>query len=270
MATKKQNTETIEATEITLVEEEQVSSLPATQEAPTGITPIVQYAIQERVPVDQLKELVEMQRDSERYEAEKAFNLAMSKFRANAPTISKDGHVHYEGNKGITDYKHATLGNVVKTISEALAKEGLSHRWIQKQPERGVIEVTCYLTHALGHSEKTSMSCGYDASGGKNEVQSIGSAKTYLERYTLLGITGCATEEDDDGEAAGQVSRLHITDEQLEFIEGLIEAAGNTIDIGRFLSNYNVMEVSELQQRDYHEAVAMLEIRVKKNSQGAK
>ena len=43
-----------------------------------------------------------------------------------------------------------------------------------------------------------------DTSGGKNNIQAMGSAVSYLERYTLLAITGLSTKEmDDDGRGAG-------------------------------------------------------------------
>jgi hypothetical protein len=46
------------------------------------------------------------------------------------------------------------------------------------------------------------MNSGPDDSGGKNKIQAIASAKSYLERYTLLAITGLATKDmDDDGRA---------------------------------------------------------------------
>ena len=53
----------------------------------------------------------------------------------------------------------------------------------------------------MGHSESTTLQSPPDASGGKNSIQAIGSAVTYLSRYTLLAITGLATgENEDDGQ----------------------------------------------------------------------
>jgi hypothetical protein len=47
------------------------------------------------------------------------------------------------------------------------------------------------------------MSAPPDASGGKNTIQQIASTVTYLQRYTLLAITGVATKgQDDDARGA--------------------------------------------------------------------
>jgi len=235
--------------QITDIEEEK----PATK-----AVSIIDYAIANNASFEQMQQLIDMQRSNEIWEAKKEFNSAMGKFRANAPNIIKDSHVNYTSQKGTTDYKHASLGNVVKAISQSLAKEGLSHRWTSTQSS-GIIEVTCILSHSLGHSETTSMSSAYDSSGGKNAVQAIGSTKTYLERYTLLGITGCATEEDSDGIAAED--RLFITEPQIEVIEKLAKSA-NKLD--GFCKFYNIESASNLQQRDYKEAVDMLEKAVRK------
>ena len=47
------------------------------------------------------------------------------------------------------------------------------------------------------------MTADKDTSGNKNSIQSIGSTRTYLQRYTLIGALGLSTAEDDtDGHGA--------------------------------------------------------------------
>jgi hypothetical protein len=42
-----------------------------------------------------------------------------------------------------------------------------------------------------------------DDSGNKNKIQQAGSTVTYLQRYTLLAVTGLSTQDqDDDGQGA--------------------------------------------------------------------
>jgi hypothetical protein len=173
---------------------------------PQRATPadLVASALARGASIEQLQQLMEMQIRWEAHEAEKAFNEAMAAFKANPPEILKDKHVHYVGNKGAVDYDHATHFGVTKAIAAGLAHHGLSHSWKSTQ-EGGKITVTCTVKHRAGHSDSTSLSAEYDSSGGKNAIQAIGSAKTYLERYTLLGITGLSTSDigDDDGHGAG-------------------------------------------------------------------
>jgi hypothetical protein len=63
----------------------------------------------------------------------------------------------------------------------------------------------CAVTHVKGHVERCIMKALADESGGKNSIQAIGSAITYLQRYTLLAATGLTSADidDDDGRAAG-------------------------------------------------------------------
>ncbi len=159
---------------------------------------LLALAIQQGATTETLKELMELQERHEANEARKAYHEAMAQFKAHPPHITKDKAVSY----GQTSYKHATLANVTDKISAALSQHGLSAGW-QTQQSGQTITVTCTITHRLGHSESTSLSGEPDASGQKNKIQQVGSTVTYLQRYTLLALTGLAThEQDDDGRGA--------------------------------------------------------------------
>ena len=151
-----------------------------------------------------MERLMGLQERWDANEAKKAYHQAMAAFKQNPPTIYKDKHVSFSTQKGQTDYHHATIGNVVKQIVAALAEHDLSHSWTTEQREGGQVAVTCTITHKLGHSESVTLQAGRDESGGKNSIQALGSAITYLQRYTLLAITGLAVEDgsDDDGQGA--------------------------------------------------------------------
>ena len=188
-------------------EVDRVEALPvvrATSEvvAPRSRDDMLLMAMDRGYTPEQIAQFMDLRDRHEAREAEKAFNAAMADFKAQPPVIVKDKHVSFASQKGQTDYDHATHFSVTKAIAAALAAHGLSHSWKSEQRD-GKIIVTCTVKHRLGHSESTAMEAAYDASGGKNAIQSIGSAKTYLERYTLLGITGLSTQDqpDDDGAA---------------------------------------------------------------------
>jgi hypothetical protein len=156
-----------------------------------------------------LQQLLDVRDRWEANEARKAFVAAMAAFKANPPTIVKNKQVSYPGRNGAagTSYTHATHDEVTNKITAALAPHGLSHRWNVEQVDGGQIRVTCVLTHSDGHSESVAMSASRDDSGSKNNIQALGSAVTYLQRYTLLAVTGLTTadmrEADDDGRGAG-------------------------------------------------------------------
>jgi hypothetical protein len=164
---------------------------------------MIMAAVTKGTDLAQLEKLLEIQMRYEANEARKAYHRAMAAFRSNPIVILKNKRVKYESSKGTVNYTHATLDNVVKVTSAELSKHGLSASFFTKQEAK--ITVTCRITHELGHSEETSLSAAADESGAKNPVQAIGSTVTYLERYTLLAITGQATEgQDDDGNMSGK------------------------------------------------------------------
>ena len=93
-----------------------------------NITPmqIIQQAVSSGRGVEELTQLLALQERYEANEARKAFNLAMSNFKAAGITVNKNKSVSFN----TTKYKHATLDNVCETIGEELTKHGLSFRWV--------------------------------------------------------------------------------------------------------------------------------------------
>jgi hypothetical protein len=212
----------------------QEPSAAATRTDPDAL---LSYAIQNGVDYEQLNRLLDLRERWEAVEARKAFNNALAAFKESPPEIKKNKHVFYESRKeGVppTDYWHASLDHAVEMIAPALAKHGMGFRWDIVQ-EGSLIKVTCVLTHRLGHQESVTLTSTPDQSGGKNSIQAIGSAVTYLQRYTLFAITGLAAGDDDDGQgqpgdaapfnqgAANPIQDGPITSEQLgklvEFIK---------------------------------------------------
>lgn len=164
----------------------------------------MQVAINAGVDIDKLEKLLALQTKWEEREAKKAYVQAMADFKSKAPKIIKDSRVKYDHKEGggKTEYDYATLGNVVEKISAALSENGLSAAWSTQQ-DNSQITVTCTITHRMGHSENTSLFGSPDLSGKKNAIQAMGSTISYLQRYTLLSLTGLAThDQDNDGQGA--------------------------------------------------------------------
>lgn len=182
---------------------------------------MIRLAVSGKANLEDLKGLLALQRDWEQGEAKKAYNKAMAQFKANPPEIEKDKKVGFKTSAGQVGYSHASLYNVTKQISKELSKYGLSASW--KTQQNGQILVTCKITHELGHSEETTLSAPSDTTGSKNVIQAIGSTITYLERYTLLALTGLATYDIDD-DAIKAVPIEYITDEQLMQLRDLLIA----------------------------------------------
>ena len=166
---------------------------------------VLERMIEKDLNPETLAKLLELQITWEKREAEKAFVAAVAAFKASPPELVKNKKVNYTNRQGqVVEYKHATLDRVTTSIGAALAQHELEARWRTEQKD-GRIRVTCILRHAMGHSEETSLEGPPDDSGSKNPIQQIASTVTYLERYTLLAITGMATADDADGITFGDI-----------------------------------------------------------------
>lgn len=193
----------------------------------TPMTLIERAASDPNFPIEKLMQLFELKLRVEADEARKAFNEAMAKFKAGVPTITKN----VRKKAGVMDLYYASLDNCVGVIAPALAAVGIRHRWENDQSVSGEVAVTCTLSHEMGHSESTRLKANYDTSGGKNAIQAIASAVTYLQRYTLLGATGlAATGVDNDGVGANQ----QMPDEEYIQRRDAIEGAVNEAQLTQF------------------------------------
>lgn len=175
--------------------------IPARAVVPAATTPshLLAMAVEQGADLDKLTKLMDLQERWEANEARKAYVAAMADFKAAPIVIGKNKRVSFTTAKGKTEYDHAELSDVTAALVPRLSQHGFSHAWTVKQ-DAGKITVACVLTHRLGHSERVEMTSGADDSGGKNSIQAISSANSYLQRYTLLAVTGQATGgQDDDG-----------------------------------------------------------------------
>src|SRR6202041_1495959 len=217
---------------------------------------LIQQALAQKLDVQTIKELVELKRQMDRDVAQRAFVDALSQFKAKPPKIFKDGEVDYTPQgKGRVHYRHATLANCCNILDSELSKVGLSFRW-RTRTEGGIIWVTCILTHALGHSEETSLPSLPDQTGGKNPIQAVGSTVTYLQRYTLLTATGMAVQgQDDDGRAAGREDHEISKEEVQELADGLNATKS---DWARFMDFFQIGDLNELKKSDLPKAREML------------
>jgi len=220
---------------------------------------MIRMAVSGGADLEKLEKLLALQERWEANEAKKAYNKAMAAFKANPPKIEKDKKVAYKEVK----YNHASLANVVEKISTELSKYGLSASWTTKQ--NGSILVTCKITHEQGHSEETTLAAPADVTGSKNAIQAIGSTITYLERYTLLALTGLATEEmEDDGQAAGTE---YIDEKQLgQLLDYIASLNGNA---KKFCEYLKVESLEKLPKADFQKALTAIESAIAKRKADA-
>jgi hypothetical protein len=109
--------------------------------------------------------------------------------------------------------------------------------------------------------ESVSLTGQPDTGPGRNAIQAIGSTITYLQRYTLMAITGtAASDQDDDGK--GSARSEYITDEQADEVTALLHSTGS--DFAGFLRWAQVETVHEIGRKDFRRILAALEAKAKK------
>lgn len=184
-----------------------VKKVEAEQNIPAMITPaqMIQQAIESGSGVEVMERLLALQERYDAFNARKAFDDAMADLRKNLPKIVKSRVVDFESKNGgsRTHYKFEDLAEITESLAGPMSDVGLSFRWYTDNVQGGV-KVTCRITHRDGHFEETSLVGPLDASGNKNPIQAIGSAVSYLQRYTLKAAVGVAASHDDDAQAVGQ------------------------------------------------------------------
>tara|TARA_R100000541_G_C1889724_1_gene83409 strand:+ start:271 stop:987 length:717 start_codon:yes stop_codon:yes gene_type:complete len=177
-----------------------------TQVATTSPMQLIEAAINSGADIEKLERLMDLQERWESNNARKAFFAALSKFNAECPTILKKKSAH--------NSKYAPLGDIHAQIKSTLVSCGLSFRF--EQDHSSGIEVTCLVSHELGHTEKATMKANADTSGSKSAIQAMASTVTYLMRYTLCSALGITTaDEDMDGRID---NGLLISTEQERFL----------------------------------------------------
>lgn len=182
-----------------------IQRVPAVEQG-GGFMPMLAKVV-ESGNFDLVEKMMTAQERWEANEARKAFNNALALAKAEIKPVSKNRHVGFDGkDAGSTrvDYNHEDLAGIADSIDAILANHGLFYRWIPANDfDKGMVTITCRVSHRLGHSEDFALSSKVDAGAGKNHLQAVGSAVTYLERYTLKAALGLASKHDDDGRAAG-------------------------------------------------------------------
>lgn len=193
--------------ELQLVDDQRGAALPGAQPQPraSGSTPadLIRYAMESGADLDRLERLMQMQIEWEKRESEKAFHDAMAIAKITAPDLTKQQGASFLSKGGTTAYDYSSIGDINPPIVKWLAENGFNSNWEPDQKGQ-TLGITCVLTHKQGFSKRYRLEADHDTTGSKNSIQALGSAQTYLERYTLLGVTGLSIKDgrDDDGNGA--------------------------------------------------------------------
>lgn len=194
-----------------------------------------------------------MQQSEQVTELFKAINQAQSNF----PSAKKDStNPHFRSN-------YADLTSIVEAIRGPLFKNGLS--FVQPlEYQDGHYILTTQINHISGQFIRSSVVIPVV----KNDPQGVGSAITYLRRYSLTSMLGVVADEDDDGNAGSNLPPLtanHVqnstrtgkgpTEKQLGYLKAkAIEAKIEINELAKYIKQTYNKEPKDLL-KDEFEAV---------------
>lgn len=237
---------------------------------PAAVTPMemIDRAIQNGAGVETLEKLMALQERWEANQGRKAFDHAIAAAKAELPTIIKNRKVDFTTQKGRTNYEYEDMAGIAAQVDPILSKHGLSYRFRTAQ-EGSVVSVTCILSHRDGYSEETTLAIPKDESGNKNHIQAVGSAVTYLQRYTLKAALGLAAAKDDDAAKVATKEDPPMSADDFTVIRERVDAQGDDAEkVEEYILNkFQVNALHELTRGQMHAAIAM--IRKREQAKGA-
>jgi hypothetical protein len=186
----------------------QTAEVIQTSKHPVVNTPdmLIALGIEKGLSIEQLERLMDMQERWFARIAKAEFLEAKKNFQNDIPVIKKTKNADF--GPGKASYAYAPLDEIAEQIKPACYKNGLTYDWkfqdLKDEKGNPKLKAIFIVSHIGGHSEITEMESYYDNSGGKNNIQSMGSTASYLQRYTLIGGFGLTTAQSDvDGKGPG-------------------------------------------------------------------
>jgi ERF superfamily len=236
---------------------------------------IERVVLDPRAGVEKLDRMMAMYERQKAKEAELGFNaakgrilkkLAGIKFVKNRPAI-------YEIEKGTPQkgtyeaFKYAPLEEIDKHLRPLLLEEEMDLSYSDEPLASGGILIRGRLKHLpSGHYEDSFMPAPLDTTGGKSQVQAVGSTNSFLRRYVLCNIFNIVVVGDDDDGTGGTIDET-----QARTILDLIKRAKVGPKFLKYMKAQSVAEAGSLEAavativaRDYRKAVSTLEEQIAK------
>jgi hypothetical protein len=240
---------------------------------------IEKVALDPRATVDKLERLRAIYDRVKAKEAELASNaakgrilkkLAGIKIVKNRPVLSEIDNGRPQ--KGLFEaFKYAPLEEIDKHLRPLLVEEEMDLSYSDEPCEGGGIVMRGRLKHLpSGHYEDSFMPAPLDTTGGKSNVQAVGSTNSFLRRYVACNIFNIVVVDDDDDGIGGTIDEV-----QTKTIVELIKKAKVGPKFLKYMRAQSVEEAGSLEAavatiaaRDYRKAVSTLEEQIAKAEAG--
>lgn len=218
------------------------------------------------LPAEQLKILLDMQRQVIADDARERFNSALLAAQTEMPKVSKNGVVEM-GQKGKMPF--AKWEDVDAICRPIMQKYGFTVSFSAESADGGRSTYSAIFKHTAGHTERISIVLPPDVGPGRNALQAIGSSSSYAKRYLVENFFNIIRKgQDDDGDKGG---KHYISTEMVAEIDDLLLRSGSSID--GFLRHYGVNSVEELETAAFvpakNQLIGIINAREKRKQQGS-
>jgi hypothetical protein len=253
-------------------------SEPPSDSAPTVLGLIERVALDPCADVEKLERIMAMYETLKAKEAELAYNAAKGRIlrklagikivKSRSVLNGINGAVPQKG--APEPFKYAPLEEIDKHLRPLLAEEEMDLSY-SDEPSGGGIRIRGRLKHLpSGNYEDSFMSGPPDTTGGKSNVQAVGSTNSYLRRYIACNIFNIVVVGDDDDGNGGTIDEA-----QSRTILALIKKAKVGPKFLRYMKAQSVEEAGSLKAavatiaaRDYRKAISTLKEQIAKAEAG--
>jgi hypothetical protein len=249
--------------------------------APLSDSASTVLALIERVALDPGADAAKLERMTAMYEALKAREAELAYNAAKGRILKKLAGIHIIKNRSVLNevdnakpqrgiveaFKYAPLEEIDKHLRPLLAEEDMDLSYSDEPTAGGGIRIRGRLKHLPGGCyEDSFMSAPPDTTGGKSNVQAVGSTNSYLRRYVACNIFNIVVVGDDDDGNGGTIDEA-----QSRTILALIKKAKVGPKFLKYMKAQSVEEagclkaaVATIAARDYRKAISTLEEQVAK------
>jgi hypothetical protein len=248
---------------------------PPSDSPSTILALIEQIALNPDADVEKLERMMAMYERLKAKEAELAYNAAKGRILKKLASIKivKNRSVLHEFEQGKPQkgayeaFKYAPLEEIDKHLRPPLAEEDMDLSYSDEPREDGGIVIRGRLKHLPGgHYEDSFMPAPLDTTGGKSNVQAVGSTNSYLRRYVACNIFNIVVVGDDDDGTGGTIDEA-----QAKTILELIKKAKVGPKFLKYMKARSIAEAGSLEAavatiaaRDYRKAITTLEEQIVK------
>ncbi len=247
----------------------QVSPCTAPANAPIHER-ILELAITQGAPLEQLEKFLDIKREYEAHEAVKEFATSMAKVHANMPTVAKKLY------NTQTRSKYADLGLIIETAKPVYSAEGFFVTFYEGDcPKEDHVRIFADVSHSGGHTKTYHYDApmeGKGLKGNANMTATHGKASSvsYSRRYLMCMILNLPTADDDGNSATPKKEESkNLSAEQASEITALLNEVygAGTKFVSDWLTWIGFESVEEITSDKYNTAInALKAAKAKKDS----